>query len=80
MKNKIMLSIYQELSRAKEKHNWDNLDIFQRTAIMMCEAGEALQVANKIRFENKFTIDDLRTELIQTASTCIRILEGIYER
>lgn len=74
----ILMAIAAELDAAKEKHPvWYTCNI-QRAAVVIGEAGEALKEAIKID-EGKGSIQNLRTELIQTAAMCVRMLEAMEE-
>lgn len=76
----IFYDIEQELEKAKKKHPVFPLDAVGRCSIMSDESGEAVQVANDIVFEG---LDDaehrekLKTEVLQTACVCVRILEAM---
>lgn len=79
----IVSKIHDEFKNAKEKYpdneypwnNLENFNIFERVGLVATEAGEALQEANKIYFNHENSrILDLKNELIQTASTAIRVL------
>ena len=80
-KEKIISEILSELERAKIKypsHYWPwngNLNIFEMCALVGVEAGEAMQAANKLRFVGVDSLEHVKQELIQTASTAIRVLE-----
>ena len=72
----IIRDILLELKRAKEKHPFFPLDAVGRCSIMMEEAGEAVQAANDVMWANGDK-EHLKTELIQTAAMCLRILEAM---
>ena len=68
--------IYKELKRAETKHpNWPT-DPLYKASIVMEEAGEVIRAANQLVMENGH-IEDLRTELIQTAAVAIRMLKTL---
>ena len=72
----ISSEIATELEKAKKKHlNWPT-DIFQQLAIMQEEAGEVSKAVLDYHFEKK-SIADVREELLQTASMCVRMLENL---
>jgi len=76
--DKILFEILNELDRAKAKHPvWPTCNI-GRAAIVNCEAGEALKEAIKIS-EGTGSLENLRTELIQTAATSIRMMQAMDE-
>lgn len=54
-------------------------DIIHMTAIMMEEAGEAMQAANNVVHEDA-SLEPLRTELAQTAAMCLRCLINLEDR
>ena len=74
----ILLAIKCELEKCKTKHPEFPLDVIERIAIMAEEAGEAVQAANNIKWENG-NKDDLKLELLQTAAVCVRILEAMED-
>lgn len=74
MNKKIVEEIEDELNRAKWKHPVFPRGVVSQTAIMAEEAGEAIRAANNYSYESG-SIEDWRTELIQTAAMCVRILE-----
>lgn len=49
------------------------------TAIMMEEAGEAMQAANDVVHADA-SLEPLRLELVQTAAMCIRCLVNLEDR
>jgi len=74
--NNILFEILNEIARAEIKHPvWPTCNI-GRAAIVNCEAGEALKEAIKIS-EGKGDLENLRTELIQAAGTCIRMVKAM---
>lgn len=54
-------------------------DVVHMTAIMMEEAGEAVQAANDAVHKGK-SVHHLRNELMQTAAMCIRCLVHLEDR
>jgi len=72
----ILTRVLFELERARLKHPKFPTDIIHQTAIMMEEAGEAVQAAND-HVHSGDTIQALEAELIQTAAMCVRCLESI---
>lgn len=73
----IFSDIKQELEKAKKKHPFFPLDAVGRCSIMMEEAGEAVQAANDVVWGDIDDTANLKTELLQTAAMCVRILEAI---
>lgn len=74
--NDIFESIEKELIRANEKHPFYPKDIFQQLAIMQEEAGEVTKAVLDYAFENG-SLENVRTELIQTASMCVKMLKNL---
>ncbi len=70
--------ISESLNEAKQIHPEYPKDPVHMVAIMVEEAGEAMQEANDILWGNG-SVDDLRTELLHTIATAIRCLEQIDE-
>lgn len=65
--------IFIELRRAEEKHpGWPD-DPIHAVAIMVEEAGEAIQAAIDVYYNNRRS-DDLKKELAQTGAMAIRAL------
>ena len=64
---------FRELKLAEEKHpGWPD-DLIHGVAIMIEEAGEAMQAALDVTYA-KGDIEKLRTELAQTAAMALRAL------
>jgi NTP pyrophosphatase (non-canonical NTP hydrolase) len=61
-----------ELEKAKAKHDFPT-DIFKQLAIMQEEAGEVAKAVNDYHYLGQ-DIDNVKTELAQTAGMCIRML------
>lgn len=76
MTDRILFEILNEIDRAEIKHPVWPTDNIKRVAIVNCEAGEALKEAVKIS-EGKGSLENLETELIQTAGTCIRMIKAM---
>ena len=82
-KEKIIEEVLKELERAKKKYPPDeypwkgDLSIFEQAALVVVEAGEALQAANKLYFNGEGSYPEIQRELIQTISTAMRVLEGL---
>ena len=76
MENGIFWDILQEVERAEGKHpQWPD-DIIHAVAIVAEESGEAVRAALNHVYHGG-AIDDVRTELVQTAATCIRALDNL---
>ena len=75
MKN-IVDKIKAELERAKKLHPNYPTDIFKQLAIMQEEAGEVTKAVYD-NWAKGTPIEDVETELIQTAAMCVRMLESI---
>jgi NTP pyrophosphatase (non-canonical NTP hydrolase) len=69
----IIIEILNEIRHAVVKHPTWPRDAVSRAAIVAEEAGEVIREANHIR-EGHGDVKALRLELIQTAGTCIRML------
>ena len=71
-----MDAVYQELKAAEAKHPVFPADIIRATAIMAEEAGEAIREANRIADDGDGSVEEWKTELLQTAAMCFRILKN----
>lgn len=68
--------IDSELNRAKKKWpNWPE-NIFEQLAVMQEEAGEVTMAVLHYVHEGG-NIEDVKSELIQTAAMCMRMLENL---
>ena len=75
----IYAEIAAEVGEAQEKFpDWPT-DIIHGVAIMAEESGEAVRAALHCVYENR-SIEHLKTELIQTAAMCVRMLLDIEKR
>jgi hypothetical protein len=70
--------IEAEKLRAEKLHPYWPKDIIHAVSIMNEEAGESIRAALNHVYHGG-SIEDIRVELIQTASTCIRCLEHLDE-
>ena len=71
-----LIDILSEVERAREKHpEWPD-DIIHAVAIVAEESGEAVRAALNHVYHGG-SIDEVRTELVQTAAMCIRMLENL---
>lgn len=69
-----IIQMLMEMERAEIKHPvWPDSPV-ERAAIVMEEAGEVIREANHIR-EGAGDLLLLKSELIQTAGTCLRMLK-----
>ena len=66
-------NVRDEYFNALAKHPEFPTDIFQQLSIMQEEAGEVAKAVNDYYFGGK-PIEDVKTELRQTAAMCIRML------
>jgi hypothetical protein len=70
--------IRAELLRAEEMHPDWPVDLIYQCSIMVEEAGEALREANNLVIEDTGgSLVAFRTEVIQTAAMCFRILKNL---
>jgi len=67
--------IETELERAEKKFPTYPTDIIHQVSIMNEEAGETIRAALMYTYENG-SLDDIRTEIIQTAAMCLRWLRN----
>ncbi len=74
----IIVQVLMEVERAMEKHPVWPTDNVKRAAIIIEEAGELVREANLLD-EGKGSISNLKTECIQTAGTCLRMLHYLNE-
>ena len=72
----IIRSIQYELMTAKKKWPEYYDDVIHATALVNEEAGEAIQAALDLTYDNG-SIEKVKAELIQTAAMCFRALENI---
>jgi len=77
MTNEFAVSlILNEVKRAESKHpNWPE-DMVYGMAIVTEESGEAMRAAVQYEMEDGH-INEVKTELIHTAATCIRMLKNL---
>ena len=69
----IIIQVLQEMRSAQSKHpEWPE-DNVKRAAIVLEEAGEVIREANLLD-EGHGSVDGLKSELVQTAGTCLRHL------
>lgn len=72
----IIIEILSEVNRAENKYpTWPECNV-KRAAIVMEEAGELIREANLLD-EGKGSVSNLRTEAIQTAAMCVRLLRHL---
>src|SRR5260221_10758413 len=71
----LLLEAMQETANARRVYPWWPTDIVHATVIMCEEAGEALKVANEIRWNHKdATLAHLHDEVMHTMAMCIRLM------
>lgn len=68
--------IDSELNMAKKKHPDFPEDMFRQVAIMQEEAGEVTKAVLDYHYAGG-SLNDVKSELIQTAAMCMRMLEAI---
>jgi hypothetical protein len=73
----VVLEVLAELEQAKKKHPEFPAGIVRQVSIMAEEAGEAIREANRIEDDGIGDLAALRTELIQTAAMCLRVIENM---
>lgn len=73
-----VLDAYNKAIAKHPDETWPK-DVVHMTAIMMEEAGEAVQAANDVAHANA-SLEPLRLELVQTAAMCIRCLVNLEDR
>lgn len=74
----LIVDAYNEAITKHPDSTWPK-DIIHMTAIMMEEAGEAMQAANDAVHAGA-SLEPLRLELAQTAAMCIRCLVNLEDR
>lgn len=74
MKSKTIKLINKEVKRAREIHDWPK-DIIHQAAIISEESGEVIQAALNHVYSGA-SMAKIEQEVIHTAATCIRFLEG----
>lgn len=73
-----ILDCYEQAIAKHPDETWPK-DVVHMTAIMMEEAGEAVQAANDVAHADA-SLEPLRLELAQTAAMCIRCLVNLEDR
>lgn len=72
----IISAILKEVETAEAKYSWENTNLIKQALVLLEEAGEVAQAVNNLDEKNG-TIEQVRTELIQTAAMCFRMLKGL---
>lgn len=72
----IINEIITELNRAETKHPMWPTDLIHAVAIVAEESGEAVQAALQHQYEDG-SLKNIKTELIHTATTAIRMLKNL---
>jgi NTP pyrophosphatase (non-canonical NTP hydrolase) len=65
-----------ELIRAQKIHPNYPADMFRQVAILNEEAGEVTKAVLQYHYDGG-SLENIRTELIQTAAMCMRMLDGL---
>ena len=76
---KIMSMIQAELNRAERLHPEWPADIVHAAGIVAEESGELIRAALRHEYAEGGTIEDVRTEAVQTATTAIRLLMNLED-
>jgi hypothetical protein len=69
-------AILKELERAEKLHPQWPISTLDQVAIMVEEAGETIRAALNYKYHGG-SIDEVRTELIQTGAMCVRCLKKL---
>lgn len=72
----ITAAVLTELASAEAKYSWKNNNLIKQALVVLEEAGEVAQAVNNLDEKNG-TIEQVQTELIQTAAMCFRMLKGL---
>lgn len=73
-----IIMVLSEMDRAIGKYPKWPTDNVKRAAIVVEEAGELIREANRID-EGIGSLDELKSECIQTAAMCFRMLDALAE-
>ena len=74
----IMADIWKELDNAQSLHpHWPGHDLVHAAGIVSEESGELIRAALRHEYAEGGTLDDVRTEAVQTATTAIRLLMNL---
>jgi len=76
MTAEILNDILRELERAERLHPAWPTDTIHQVSIMGEEAGESLRAALRLVYEGG-TLEELRTEMVQTGAMVIRVLKNL---
>jgi len=69
-----VILVLTELEKAEKKHPKWPKDYVKRAAIVLEEAGELIREANLLD-EGKGSLENIKTECVQTAATSLRLLK-----
>lgn len=72
----LILEILGELDSAKTKHPGFPTDVVYQVAVMAEESGEVVRAAVQYAMEGG-ELSEVRSELIQTAAMCIRVINNL---
>lgn len=73
----IIEEILTELRRAEKKFPYWPFDVIHCAAIVNEESGELIRASLRYSYENSGTVQEMKTEAIQTAAMCIRFLKNL---
>ena len=76
--DEIIAAIWLELDRAQSMHpHWPGHDIVHAAGIVAEESGELIRAALRHWYREGGTLEDVRVEAVQTATTAIRLLMNL---
>lgn len=73
----IIEEILIELRRAEKKFPYWPSDVIHSAAIVNEESGELIRASLRYSYENSGSVQEMKTEAIQTAAMCIRFLKNL---
>ena len=77
---KILDLVLTELARAEQLHpEWPGHDLVHAAGIVAEESGELIRAALRHEYAEGGTMEDVRTEAVQTATTCLRLLLNLED-
>lgn len=72
----IYSEIEKEVTRSFKKHGKMPINVFEQFAIVQEELGEVSKAILDYKYNNA-DFEDIKTELIQTAAMCVKMLQKI---